>query len=113
LDAAKLLHSGKNRYAIYHCEQAAEKVIKAVLTSEGVHANIRHQLHEMVKDVPDANPLKPLLTQVEHLAAYATTYRYASPTGNIKPGPTTPRSKPILRASRQPSRQLQQPLASI
>jgi HEPN domain-containing protein len=35
LDAAKLLHAGKNRYAIYHCEQAAEKVIKAVLTSEG------------------------------------------------------------------------------
>jgi HEPN domain-containing protein len=87
LDAPKLLHSGKNRYAIYHCEQAAEKVIKAVLTSEGVHANIRHQLHEMMKDVPDANPLKPLLKQVEHLAAYATTYRYASPTGNIKPAP--------------------------
>jgi HEPN domain-containing protein len=29
LDAATLLHVGKNRYAIYHCEQAAEKVIKA------------------------------------------------------------------------------------
>ena len=34
LDAAELLHAGKNRYAIYHCEQAAEKIIKAVLTSE-------------------------------------------------------------------------------
>ena len=44
LDAAKLLHAGKNRYAVYHCEQAAEKIIKAVLTSEGVHANIKHQL---------------------------------------------------------------------
>jgi hypothetical protein len=41
----------------------------------------------MVKQVPDANPLKPLLKQTEHLAAYATTYRYASPTGNIKPAP--------------------------
>lgn len=41
----------------------------------------------MVKQVPDANPLKPLLKQVEHLAAYATTYRYASPSGNIKPAP--------------------------
>lgn len=40
LEAARLLHVGKNRYAVYHCEQAAEKVIKAVLTSEGVHANI-------------------------------------------------------------------------
>ena len=44
LDAAKLLQVGKNRYAIYHCEQAAEKVIKAVLTSEGVHASIKHLL---------------------------------------------------------------------
>ena len=87
LDAAKLLHAGKNRYAIYHCEQAAEKIIKAVLTSEGVHANIKHLLDEMVKQVPDANPLKPLLKQIEHLAAYATTYRYASPSGNIKPAP--------------------------
>lgn len=34
LDAAELLHVGKNRYAVYHCEQAAEKIIKAVLTSE-------------------------------------------------------------------------------
>ena len=56
LDAAELLHAGKNRYAVYHCEQAAEKIIKAVLTSEGVHANIKHQLDDMVKQVPDANP---------------------------------------------------------
>ena len=34
LDAAGLLHAGNNRYAVYHCEQAAEKIIKAVLTSE-------------------------------------------------------------------------------
>ena len=41
----------------------------------------------MVKQVPDANPLKPLLKQIEHLAAYATTYRYATTSGNIKPSP--------------------------
>lgn len=64
LEAAKLLHAGKNRYAIYHCEQAAEKIIKAVLTSEGIHANIKHQLDEMVKQIPDANPLKPLLKEI-------------------------------------------------
>ncbi|HKY34454.1 MAG TPA: HEPN domain-containing protein [Polyangiaceae bacterium] len=87
LEAARLLHAGKNRYAIYHCEQAAEKIIKAVLTAEGIHANIRHLLDEMVKQVSDANPLKPLLKQIEHLAAYATTFRYATPSGNIKPAP--------------------------
>jgi len=55
LDAAELLHAGNNRYAVYHCEQAAEKIIKAVLTSEGGHANIKHQLDDMVRQVPDAN----------------------------------------------------------
>jgi len=95
LDAAELLHAGKNRYAVYHCEQAAEKIIKAVLTSEGVHANIKHQLDDMVKQVPDANPLKSLLKQIEHLAAYATTYRYATTSGTSNHRPTTTRSKPI------------------
>ena len=87
LDAAELLQTGKNRNAVYHCEQAAEKIIKAILTSEGVHVTAKHQLDEMVKQVPDANPLKPLLKQIEHLAAYATTYRYATTSGNIKPAP--------------------------
>ena len=87
LEAAKLLRAGKNRYAVYHCEQAAEKILKAILTSEGVHANIKHQLDDMVAQVPDANPLKPLLKQIEHLSAYATTYRYATSSGKIKPPP--------------------------
>ena len=30
LDAVERLHTGKNRYAVYHCEQAAEKIIKIV-----------------------------------------------------------------------------------
>src|SRR6186713_2292642 len=99
LDAAKLLHAGKNRYAIYHCEQAAEKIIKAVLTSEGVHANIKRLLDEMVKQVPDANPLKPLLKGIEHLAAYATTTAMRQPVATSSQHPMTPRSKLIWRAS--------------
>lgn len=38
LDGALLLASRANRNAVYLCEQAAEKVIRAVLTSEGKHA---------------------------------------------------------------------------
>lgn len=57
LEGARLLANAKNRNAIYLCEQAAEKVIRAVLTSEGVHAGIKHLLAEMVDRVPDANPL--------------------------------------------------------
>lgn len=75
LDGAKMLAAARNRNAIYLCEQAAEKVIRAVLTSEGLHAGIKHHLDAMVDQVPDANPLKDLLRAAEPLAAYATSYR--------------------------------------
>jgi len=34
LEGARLLNTQRNRNAIYLCEQAAEKIIRAVLTSE-------------------------------------------------------------------------------
>ena len=61
--------------AISLCEQAAEKVIRAVVTSEGQHAGIKHVLAEMVDSIPDENPLKPHLRKIEHLSQYATAYR--------------------------------------
>ena len=61
LDGASLLATRSNRNAVYLCEQAAEKIIRAVLTSEALHGGIRHRLDEMVDLVPDENPVKPLL----------------------------------------------------
>jgi HEPN domain-containing protein len=87
LDGARILAANNNRNAVYLCEQAAEKVMRAILTSEGKHAGIRHKLDEMVDLVPDENPLKPMLRTVEHLAAYATTYRYPTEVGRIKAAP--------------------------
>lgn len=45
-----------NRNAIYLCEQAAEKIIRAVLTSEGKHAGIRHELRDMISRNPTSRP---------------------------------------------------------
>jgi HEPN domain-containing protein len=90
LDGAKILAAANNRNAVYLCEQAAEKIIRAVLTSEGKHAGIKHLLDEMVEAVPDANPIKPLLEAIEHLAAFATTYRYPTTVGRIKMAPPAP-----------------------
>lgn len=88
LEGARVLaQANNNRNAVYLCEQAAEKIIRAVLTSEGAHAGNRHHLDEMVDLVPDANPIKGLLRAIEHLAAFATAYRYPSPAGKVKPAP--------------------------
>jgi HEPN domain-containing protein len=83
LDGAILLSSHGNRNAAYLCEQAAEKLIRAILTSEGTRGGIHHRLDEMVKLVPDENPLKPALRELEELAAYATAYRYPASSGRI------------------------------
>ena len=88
LEGAQILNRAANRNAAYLCEQAAEKLIRAVLTSEGVQVGVRHELPDMVAKVPAANPLKPLLHAIEHLDAYATAYRYPSPRGRVKPPPT-------------------------
>ena len=47
-----------------------------------------HKLDEMVDLVPDENPLKAALRQVEALTAYATAYRYPTPVGRILPPPS-------------------------
>lgn len=83
------LNTSSNRNAIYLCEQAAEKIIRAVLTSEKIHAGVRHQLDEMVSLVPDTNPIKPHLRALQHLGTYATSYRYTTPTGRIPDDPPT------------------------
>lgn len=87
LEGARLLHANANRNAVYLCEQAAEKILRAVLTTEGVHGGIKHQLDQMVDLIPDANPLKSSLRSIEHLSAYATSYRYPTAAGRVAPSP--------------------------
>lgn len=90
LEGARLLAAAHNRNAIYLCEQAAEKIIRAVVTSENKHAGIKQDLAEMVDLIEDDNPRKPSLRAIEHLSQYATAYRYpvtSSRAKRIIPGP--------------------------
>lgn len=98
LEGARLLADAGNRNAIYLCEQAAEKTIRAVVSSEGLHSGIRHQLDEMVELIPEENPLKPQLRRIEYLAAYATTYRYPTAAGRIKAAPSAEEVERALSA---------------
>jgi HEPN domain-containing protein len=85
LEAADVLQAATNRNAAYHLEQAAEKIIKAVLTSEGQHAGISHHLDAMVRALPDAHPMKVSLGDLVELQAFATTFRYGTPVGRVHP----------------------------
>lgn len=79
LQGAKVLRTANNRNAAYLCEQAAEKLIRAVLTSEGKRAGIGHHLEQFIDMIPDENPLKHRLRELQRLGDYATSYRYATP----------------------------------
>jgi HEPN domain-containing protein len=87
LAGARQLAGTGNRNAMYLCSQAAEK-IRAVLTSEGKNAGIKHQLDELVDLIPDENPLKSGLRAIQDLTDYATSYRYPSPKERIKAPPS-------------------------
>lgn len=86
---ARMLASVHSRNAPCLCSQAAEKIVKAVLTAEGIHAhrNVAHRIDLMVDLLPDANAYKVRFRKIERLASYATSYRYPTPTGRV---PATP-----------------------
>jgi hypothetical protein len=48
-----------------------------------------HNIEALVDELPVDDPWRMKLRVLEPLSAYATTYRYPSPTGKRKGGPTT------------------------
>lgn len=89
LDAAKrLIVDPPNRFAAFHLEQAAEKLVKAVRLVRGLRVTADHNIEALVDELPADDPWRPKLRVVEPLAAFATTYRYPSPTGKRKSGPS-------------------------
>jgi HEPN domain-containing protein len=61
--------------AAYHCQQAAEKLVKAVLVSAGVNAPYSHDIRVLVGLVPQS-PLVATLEPLARFTPYATAYRY-------------------------------------
>jgi HEPN domain-containing protein len=87
LDAAKrLVADPPNRFAAFHLQQAAEKLIKAVRLAHGVRVTAEHNLEVLVDEIPDERWRERLAT-LEPLSSFATAYRYPSPTGKVKAGP--------------------------
>lgn len=99
LEGAFVLAQVGNRNAAYLCQQAAEKLLRAVLTSEGTHGGIGHRLGPMVQLLPDINTFKPALATLIELEAYATTYRYPT-SSRIPSAPPHEELQVLLRTVR-------------
>lgn len=87
VEAALLLAAKGNRYAAFHCQQAAEKLIKALLDHRGIEFGGEHHLDVLVDKFADTEIWKPILRKLEKYSAYATTFRYAKPGGGLMPAP--------------------------
>jgi hypothetical protein len=83
-DAAILAGQG-SRNAAYLAEQALEQLIRTIATSEGLHIerSDAHQLDKVVRRFPADHPVKQALASLTWLEAYATTFRYTLPSGNV------------------------------
>lgn len=88
--AALVLAGSKNRYAAYHCQQAIEKLVKAVLLHRGKEAGVEHHLDVLVAKLADGDLWKARLRPFEGYSPYATAWRYPAPGGRIPkvPDPT-------------------------
>jgi HEPN domain-containing protein len=89
LDAAKrLIADPPNRFAAFHLEQAAEKLVKAVRLGRGLRVTADHNIEALIDELPSEDLWRTKLRVLEPLAAYATAFRYPSPTGKRRSGPT-------------------------
>lgn len=62
--------------AAYHCQQAAEKLVKAVLVQGGIAFPKTHDIAALVGLLPDDHRLKGALRSLEKLTPYGVAYRY-------------------------------------
>jgi HEPN domain-containing protein len=61
----------------YHCQQAAEKVMKGLLVAAGIGFRKTHDLDELAdKAGPHYPKLAPALDQCRPLSSWCTDYRY-------------------------------------
>ena len=89
LEAARRLAADPpNRFAAFHVEQAAEKLVKAIRLMRGLRVTADHNIEALVDELPADDPWRIELRILEPLSAYATTYRYPSPTGKRRAGPS-------------------------
>ena len=84
--ARRLSEDPPSRFAAFHLQQAAEKLVKAVRLHRGLFATADHNILALVEDLPADDAWRAKLSALGTLSAYATTFRYPSPAGKRKPG---------------------------
>ena len=74
--------------AVYHCQQSAEKSVKAFLVYHGKPYEKTHDIEVLVDLAGEANPkFSELADAADALTPYATRFRYPNSTFAVEPQP--------------------------
>lgn len=98
LEAVEALMAVGSRFAAYHLEQAAEKLIRAVRIHRGLVVTNTHDIVLLIdghpgdplkepRPLPDGDPWRARMREHEWLSKFATAYRYPTSTGRRDRGP--------------------------
>ncbi|PWC78213.1 hypothetical protein TSH64_28755 [Azospirillum sp. TSH64] len=74
--------------ATYHCQQAAEKLVKAVLVWLDLDVPRSHDIDLLVMRIPHDLPIRECLSPLGRFTAFATLYRYPGEAGDVSDEPT-------------------------
>jgi HEPN domain-containing protein len=84
LAVARKLMAEHPRHAAFNIEQAAEKLLKAVLTAEGIRfSTSHHQLGALAALLPEDHLWRADLMAFDDFTSYATAVRYPKPGGGM------------------------------
>ncbi len=67
--------------AAYHCQQAAEKLVKALLLHAGIsfpRGALGHDIGRLAELLPDAHPLRDAASAFTRLTPWVSVFRYPS-----------------------------------
>ena len=85
------------RSAAFHLQQAAEKLLKAVLSAEGITFTAGHQLGELAGLLPNDHVWRADLMAFDEYTPYATSTRYPRPGGGMPRTPPTDKLEKSLK----------------
>jgi hypothetical protein len=99
LDAFAAIFAIQNRLAVFHLQQAAEKLVRAVRLHRGLVNTKDHDLALLVDGqradptrlplpLPPDDVWRPRLVELEWLSSYATAYRYPTSSGSFRDAPS-------------------------
>jgi HEPN domain-containing protein len=84
--------------ACFHCQQVAEKTLKAFLVHHGVEFEHTHQIERLIQQCADINPVFVELHETaDRLTSYAVRFRYPYP----GPSPSREQAEAALAVARQ------------